>query len=135
MFYLDASAAAKLVLAEDDSDAMKEWIEATDAVIVSSDLLRTELLRTIRRHVPAQLSQGRALLESITLIALSRNVYESAAMLGPPVLRSLDALHLASAVDVGGDELTAIITYDLRMIEAARAMSIAVVSPRQARDA
>ena len=135
MFYLDASAAAKLVLAEDDSDAMKEWIEATDAVIVSSDLLRTELLRTIRRHVPAQLSQGRALLESITLIALSRNDYESAAMLGPPVLRSLDALHLASAVDVGGDELTAIITYDLRMIEAARAMSIAVVSPRQARDA
>jgi predicted nucleic acid-binding protein len=129
VFYLDASAAAKLVLAEDDSDAMKEWIETTDAVIVSSDLLRTELLRTIRRHAPAQLSQGRAVLESITLIAVSRNVYERAAMLGPPVLRSLDALHLASAADVGGDELTAIITYDLRMIEAARSLGIETIAP------
>jgi len=75
------------------------------------------------------MSQGRTVLESITLVAISRSVYESAATLGPPVLRSLDALHLASAIHVGGDELKAIITYDLRMIEAARAMDIAVVSP------
>jgi predicted nucleic acid-binding protein len=129
VFYLDASAAAKLVLAEDDSDAMKDWIETTDAVIVSSDLLRTELLRTIRRHAPAQLSQGRAVLESITLVAVSRSVYENAATLGPPVLRSLDALHLASAIDVGGDELTAIITYDLRMIEAAGSLGIETIAP------
>ena len=129
MFYLDASAAAKLVLAEDDSEAMKEWFETTDAVIFSSDLLRTELLRSIRRHAPAQLSQGRAVLESITLIALSRNVYEAAAALGPPVLRSLDALHLASAIDVGGNDLKAIITYDLRMIEAARSLGIEIIAP------
>jgi predicted nucleic acid-binding protein len=129
VFYLDASAAAKLVLAEDDSDAMKEWIETTDAVIVSSDLLRTELLRTIRRHAPAQLSQGRAVLESITLVALSRNVYESAAMLGPPVLRSLDALHLASAIEFG-DELEGIITYDMRMTEAAQVLDVAVIAPK-----
>ena len=129
MFYLDASAAAKLVLAEDDSEAMKEWFETTDAAIFSSDLLRTELLRSIRRHAPAQLSQGRAVLESITLIALSRNVYEAAAALGPPVLRSLDALHLASAIDVGGNDLKAIITYDLRMIEAARSLGIEIIAP------
>ena len=129
MFYLDASAAAKLVLAEDDSEAMKEWFETTDAVVFSSDLLRVELLRTIHRHAPAQLSQGRAVLESITLIALSRNVYEAAEALDPPVLRSLDALHLASAIDVGGDELKAIITYDLRMIEAARSLGIEIVAP------
>jgi predicted nucleic acid-binding protein len=129
VFYLDASAAAKLVLAEDDSDAMKEWIETTDAVIVSSDLLRTEVLRAIRRHAPAQLSQGRAVLESITLVALSRNVYESAAMLGPPVLRSLDALHLASAIEFG-DELEGIITYDMRMTEAAQVLDVAVIAPK-----
>jgi predicted nucleic acid-binding protein len=129
VFYLDASAAAKLVLDEPDSDALRRWMESSDSVVVSSDLLHTELLRAIRRHDPDLISQGRAVLESITLIALPRNVYESAATLGPPVLRSLDALHLASAVDVGGDELTAIITYDLRMIEAARSLGIETIAP------
>jgi predicted nucleic acid-binding protein len=129
VFYLDASAAAKLVLDEPGSDALRRWMESSDSVVVSSDLLHTELLRAIRRHDPDLISQGRAVLESITLIALPRNVYESAATLGPPVLRSLDALHLASAVDVGGDELTAIITYDLRMIEAARSLGIETIAP------
>ena len=129
MFYLDASAAAKLVLSEAGSKALRRWMETTDAIIVSSDLLRTELLRAIRRHVPEEISQGHAVLDSITLIALSRNVYERAATLGSPHLRSLDAIHLAAAIEFGGDELEAIITYDLRMIEAAKAMDIAVVSP------
>jgi predicted nucleic acid-binding protein len=129
VFYLDASAAAKLVLDEPGSDALRRWMQSSDSVVVSSDLLHTELLRAIRRHDPDLISQGRAVLESITLIALPRNVYESAATLGPPVLRSLDALHLASAVDVGGDELTAIITYDLRMIEAARSLGIETIAP------
>jgi hypothetical protein len=130
VFYLDSSAAAKLVIVESGSDALREWMNSIDAAIVSSDLLRTELLRAIRRHVPEQIAQGQAVLDSITMFALSRNVYETATTLGPPLLRSLDAIHLAAAMEVGGDELEAIITYDARMIDAARAMDIAVVSPR-----
>jgi hypothetical protein len=130
VYYLDASAAAKLVLYEPGSDALRRWMDSTDAEVVSSDLLRTELLRAIRRHNADLISLGQAVLESITLATVTRSVYESAATLGPPVLRSLDAIHLASAIDLGGDELEAIITYDERMIEAARGMDIAVVSPK-----
>ena len=104
-------------------------MESTDAVLVSSDLLRTELLRAIRRHDPDLTSRGNAVLESIPLATVTRSVYESAATLEPRVLRSLDAIRLASAIDIGGDELEAIITYDTTLTEAARSMDIDVVAP------
>ena len=129
MYYLDASAAAKLVLDEPGSDALRTWLDSTDADVVSSDLLRTELLRAIRRHRGDLTSLGHAVLDSIPLATVTRTVYESAATLGPPALRSLDAIHLASAIDIGGDELDAIITYDTRLTEAAQSMGIDIVAP------
>ena len=129
MFYLDASAAAKLVLVESGSDALRKWMESSNPTIVSSDLLRTELLRAIARHIPDQIAQGHMVLESITMISLPRSVFETAETLGPPNLRSLDAIHLAAAMELGGDELEAIVTYDARMADAAQTMDIAVISP------
>ena len=129
MFYLDTSAAAKLVLDEPDSSALRTWMESTDTVVMSSDLLRTELLRAIHRHAPDLITQGHAVLDSIVLFALSRKVFEEAAVVGQPLLRSLDAIHLAAAVEVGGDELQGIVTYDARMAEASRSMGIEVVAP------
>lgn len=129
MIYLDTSAAAKLVLDEPESDALRRWMGSTESVIVSSDLLRTELMRAIRLHVPELIPLGDAVLESITIVSLSRSVYERAATLEPATLRSLDAIHLAVATEAGGDELEAIITYDARMTEGARSLGIEVVAP------
>jgi len=104
-------------------------MESTDAVVISSDLLRTELLRAIRRHSPDLIAQGHAVLDSIVLFALSRKVFEEAAVVGQPLLRSLDAIHLAAAIEVGGEELQGIVTYDARMAEASRSMGIDAVAP------
>lgn len=128
MFYLDTSAAAKLVVAEKGSAALRKWLASRDDQIVSSDLLRTELLRATRRAAPEQMVQARAVLDSVMLLTLSTAVCERAAMLEPSILRSLDALHLAAAQELG-DELTGIITYDARLAEGAAALGIEVVAP------
>ena len=128
MFYLDTSAAVKLVVVEKGSKALREWLASRDGQIASSDLLRTELLRTTRRAAPEQMVQARAVLDSLILVTMSTAVFERAAMLEPGVLRSLDALHLAAALEFG-DELEGIITYDHRQVEACRVLGISVVRP------
>jgi predicted nucleic acid-binding protein len=128
MFYLDTSAAVKLVVSEKGSTALRGWLIERDGQIVSSDLLRTELLRATRRAAPEQMVQARAVLDSVILLTLSTSVCERAAMLEPDVLRSLDALHLAAALELG-DELEAVVTYDGRMAEGAQALGINVVAP------
>jgi len=100
-----------------------------DQQIVSSDLLRTELLRTTRRAAPEQMVLARAVLDSLILIVLSTAVCERAAMLEPDLLCSLDALHLAAALEMG-DELDGVVTYDQRMALGAQALGIRVVAPK-----
>jgi len=128
VFYLDTSAAVKLVVVEKGSAALRRWMMVRDQQLVSSDLLRTELLRATRRAAPEQMVQARSVLESVILVTLSTAVCERAAMLEPDLLRSLDALHLAAALEIG-DELEAVVTYDRRMAEGAQALGIDVVSP------
>ena len=128
MFYLDTSAAVKLVVAERGSTALRRWLETRDERVFSSDLLRTELLRSTRRAAPQHMVQARAILDSLVLLTLSTAICERAAMLEPELLRSLDALHLAAALEVG-DELEGMVTYDRRMAEAARALGVSVVAP------
>lgn len=126
--YLDTSAAVKLVVAESQSKALNAWLRADPRDVASSDLLRTELMRATRRGAPESLRRARELLESITLIAPSTATYEHAAELEPDLLRSLDALHLAAAVELG-DELEGIITYDDRLAVGAQRLGIAVIAP------
>ena len=108
---------------------MGRWWASTGARVVSSDLLRIELLRVTRRVDPEQTTQARALLDSLTLLRLSTALCERAAVLDPVVLRSLAALHLAAALELG-DELEGIVTYDGRLAEASRALGIRTVAPR-----
>lgn len=129
MFYLDTSAAVKLVTAERGSTALRRWLASRDDVMFSSDLLRTELLRATRRAAPDQMVQARAVLDSLLLVTLSTAVCERAAILEPDLLRSLDALHLAAALEIG-DELEGMVAYDHRLSESARALGISVVAPR-----
>ena len=85
-------------------------------------------MRATRRAAPEQMVQARAVLDSVVLLALSTLVCERAALLEPDVLRSLDALHLAAALELG-DELGAVVAYDGRMAEGAEALGISVVAP------
>ena len=127
-FYLDTSAAVKLVVEERGSTALRRWLREVDAPVVSSDLIRTELLRAVRRGAPEQMVAARAVLDSLILLSLATDTYERAGGLEPDLLRSLDALHLAVALELG-DELDGVVTYDDRQAAAAQALGIAVVAP------
>lgn len=128
MHYLETSAAVKLVVTEKGSTALRRWVTARDESMFSSDLLRTELLRATRRSAPEEMVQARAVLDSLILVTLSTAVCERAAILEPEVLRSLDSLHLAAALEVG-DELEGIVTYDRRLADGAQALGLGVVAP------
>ena len=127
-YYLDTSAAVKLVVAEAGSAALRSWLNDRHDEIFSSDLLRTELLRATRRGAPEEMQRARAVLDSIVLLSLPASTFERAADLDPETLRSLDAFHLAAALELG-DELDGILTYDDRLAAPARARGIRVVAP------
>jgi len=127
-YYVDTSAAVKLVVAERHSQAMTAWAAEHADAVVSSDLLRTELLRATRRGAPDAMPRARAVLDSIALLTLPMPLFERASELEPTLLRTLDALHLAAALDLG-DELDGIVTYDDRQSEAARLHGVPVITP------
>lgn len=128
--YADTSALAKLLAEERESSALTEWIAGIeDLVIVSSDLVRTELMRAIRRTHPTAASSVKALLSTIMLVPISTDICDSAARLEPPTLRSLDAIHLATAL-AAGEDLEAMLTYDDRLVEASLGYGLKVLAPR-----
>lgn len=128
MHYVDTSALVKLVVTERETPALHEWLAETGAELVSCDLTRTELIRAVRRVAADRVVQARQVLDAVTLINPSTATYDNAALLEPQILRTLDALHLASALELG-DDLSGLITYDTRMAEAASALGLAVVAP------
>ena len=95
---------------------------------MAGDLVQTELLRAARKLTPAHVQVAREVLTSIQLIRLGERIFERAGLLDPPALRSLDAIHLAAALDLGHD-LEGIVTYDARLAEAAAHNGVPVVSP------
>lgn len=129
MYYIDTSALMKLIVAERESQAMREWMAAATGRVFGSDLMRTEFLRAVRRSVPAREDAARDILGSMMLVRLTRATFEHAAQSEPRAPRSLDALHLASALELN-DELEGIVTYDERLAEAAQANGITTISPR-----
>ena len=126
--YLDTSALVKLVVAEPETDALLRWIDENDGEHVSSDLARTELLRAVRRAAPDHLVRAREVLDAVTLVDVTTQLFEEAARVDPPELRTLDAIHLAVALDLG-DELESIVTYDERLGDAARRNGVPTTAP------
>lgn len=127
--YLDTSAFLKLVVEEAETAALSAMARQQDVTFFSSDLLRTESLRAARRHSPDALSLARTRLEAVSLVALTADICERAAELDPAILRSLDALHLATALTFA-DDLQAVVTYDDRLAAAAALHGVSVVAPR-----
>lgn len=131
-YYLDTSALVKLVVAESDSAALREWLLEADRVYVSCDLARTELFREVRRIAVDRAVEVRAVLDSITLLELTTSTYEEAGRLEPASLRSLDAIHLAAALTLG-DDLDGMVTYDERLADAAQVNGVRVTAPAPVR--
>ena len=128
MYYLDTSAAVKLVIAEEGTNSLLRWLESHENQVFSSDLLRTELLRVTRRTVPDLMVRARAILDALVILTLSTEVCERAAILEPRLLRSLDAIHLAAAMEMG-DDLRGLVTYDRRLAAGAESLGIEVLTP------
>jgi uncharacterized protein len=126
--YVDTSALVKLVVYETETEALRSWISVESPALVSCDLARAELLRAVRRAAADRVVQARAVLDSITLVTVATSTFEAAGRLDPTILRTLDAIHIAAALELG-DDLTGIVTYDDRLADAARANGISVVTP------
>ena len=126
MLYLDTSAVVKLLVLEKESMALRASIGDQDWA--SSALLRTELPRALVRVEPSVVPRALDLLARGNLLVIDTQVLDTAARLLPPSLRSLDAIHLASALQLRG-ELSAFVAYDDRLLAAASALGMPVASP------
>lgn len=126
--YLDSSAFVKLVVAEPESPALRRAITRWQQH-VSSTLLRTETIRALRRSGNSgQVPAARRLLRGVRMVRIDEPLLDRAADLEPGELRTLDAIHLASALEIGQD-LGVMIAYDIRLKAAAQAYGLAVESP------
>ncbi len=128
--YLDSSALVKLVQREGESNALRRFLRRhrTDGRVTSA-LARVEVVRAVSGGGPAAVAHARRQLARVDQINLERSLLEDASTLAPgSVLRSLDAIHLASARSIGV-ALRAVITYDHRMTGAAVAVGLVVESP------
>ena len=129
MIYLDTSALVKLVFEEPESAALVRWLdERRDVPKLSSEVATIELVRTCRRRNLGALAGARQLLAGLDLIPLRADIVEGAALAEPVPLRSLDAIHLASALAVA-DALTGFVVYDARLRSAAEQAGLDVVAP------
>jgi len=127
--YLDSSALLKLVLPEREADALRSAL-ARWPDWVTSELSAIECRRAVRRiHVAAGLApRMEQILSACTLLRFDPALVRLAGTIGPPTLRSLDAIHLAAALSLG-DYPEAFVTYDERLAAAARAAGLDVVAP------
>ena len=126
--YLDSSAFVKVVVEEAESAALRAFLAGSSGRRVSSALLRTEALRAVLHVGPDALANVREGLRRVDLVAIDDRILDSAGILEPRVLRTLDAIHLATALAIG-DDLDAVVTYDERMLEAARLLGLVTATP------
>jgi predicted nucleic acid-binding protein len=125
--YLDSSAIVKLVVAEAESADLRAHLRRRRP-LVSSALARAEVLRAVLPAGEVALSRGRDVLRRLDLVRINDRVLEAAGILQPAQLRSLDAIHLATALLLG-DDLSQLITYDERMADAAGQVGIKIIAP------
>ncbi len=126
--YLDSSALVKLALVEDESEALWRALGSWPRR-VTSRLAVVEVLRAVRREDAAREPLARGILSRVVLAAISDRLLVEAVHLEPARVRSLDAIHLATALRVRS-VLTAFVSYDVRQLAAAEALGLAVASPR-----
>jgi predicted nucleic acid-binding protein len=133
LYYLDASALVKLIRDEPESASLRSFLAAGD--LISSELALTEVPRAIRRAAAADevlpldqlIERTEALLEAVALMPVDRALLATAGALAEPALRSLDAIHVASAI--GAVPLDAFVSYDVGQSAAARLAGLRTMAP------
>jgi uncharacterized protein len=136
VIYLDSAAAVKLIHAEADSAALREFLDERSTIEwASSSLVEIETYRALARatepaDMPAVINQFHALLDLIVRIEIDSRIRIIAQTVAPPTVRSLDAIHLATGLRLRDQgRLTSFLTYDKRLAEAASAAGLAVEMP------
>lgn len=125
--YVDSSALLKLISVEPETAALRRELNGWSR-LASSALSVTEVMRAVVRAAPSLMPIASALLATVDLVAVTRARLQEAGLLQPPLLRTLDGLHLASARALGGS-VGVVITYDRRMAAAASFYGMRVLSP------
>jgi uncharacterized protein len=136
VIYLDSAAAVKLIHAEADSAALRQFLDERSTIEwASSSLVEIETYRALARatrpaDMPAVINQFHALLDLIVRIEIDSGIRIIAQTVAPPTVRSLDAIHLATGLRLKDqDRLTSFVTYDKRLAEAASAAGLTVEMP------
>ena len=128
MIYLDSAAIVKLVHAEAESQALRTWLdERAEIGWISSVLAEIESSRALARHVPQAVPRLHLVLDLIDLVELDAGIRILAQTVRPAAVRSLDAIHLATALRV--QPLTSFVTYDKRLADAAQTVGLMVDAP------
>ncbi len=125
--YLDSSALVKLAVREPESEALRRYLRRRRP-LVSSALARTEITRALLPLGPQATRRGHDVLARVDLVRVNDRVLHAAGALLPVELRSLDAIHLATAQQLGAD-LARVVTYDDRMASAAKDLGWTVERP------
>jgi predicted nucleic acid-binding protein len=129
VIYLDSSALLKLVRVEEFTAELTSWLaDRPEAPVVSSALAQVEVVRACRRIDERLVGRGRAVLAVVDFVPLDDSVLEAAAEVAALGLRSLDALHLASALALDPD-LDTFVAYDRRLLAAAGTAGLVVAHP------
>jgi uncharacterized protein len=126
--YLDSSAIVTLAVREPESLALRRYLRRREP-FVSSALARTEVLRALLPAGDEAVARGRIVLQRLDLVRVNDRILNAAGALRPPEFRSLDAIHLATAQQLG-EELHALVTYDDRMATAAEQLGFRIAQPR-----
>ena len=124
MIYLDSAAVVKLVHAEPESSALRAWLdERSETGWASSVLVEIETFRALARYAPEAIARLHPALDQIDLIDLSPRIRILAQTVRPVTVRSLDAIHLGTALSIRSS-LTSFVTYDKRLLDAAIAAGL-----------
>lgn len=126
--YLDTSAIVKLIVDEPETGPLKDFLSALDAQMTTSVITGVECVRAVARQDPGLAAVAQRALDRFILLPLTTSITLRAADFAPASLRSLDAIHLATAVEVQ-PSLAGFLSYDNRLNEAALTVGIEASSP------
>ena len=126
MLYLDSSAIVKLVSREPETADLVRVVRA-DPTLISSALAWAEVLRAVRR-VRGNTARAEGILGAVALVPIDDGIIRLAATLAPVTLRTLDAIHVATALSLGAD-VSQLATYDDRLAQTAVTAGLDVIAP------
>lgn len=133
MIYLDSAAIIKLIRREAATSDLVGWLnERSNLPLVASALVEVEVPRALRRAAPQGLVGVPATLARLYRVETDSSIRAAAAAYGERMLRSLDAIHLATAemlANQPGTDFAFFVTYDRRLLDAAKAVGLPVASP------